>query len=185
MGKPHRRNFNDPGHAHELTFTCYRGFRFLTRDRSRRWLANAIAAARETWRFDLWAYVIMPEHVHMVVHPREAEYDISAIRKAIKAPVGSAAIAWLETNAPEWLPRVTRQRGGRTERIFWQSGGGYDRNIIEPDTLMSMIDYMHANPLRRGLVERAPEREWSSASFLLDGGESPIPVDRIPPEWVP
>ncbi|MBT6158266.1 MAG: hypothetical protein HOL01_05445 [Planctomycetaceae bacterium] len=185
MGTPHRKNFNDPGHAHELTFTCYRGFPFLARERTRRWLADAIDEARFEWHFDLWAYVVMPEHVHLVVHPRETEYDIAAIRKAIKAPVGSAAIDWLKTNAPEWLPRITRKRGGETERLFWQSGGGHDRNIIEPATLMRMIDYVHANPVRKGFVERASEWEWSSAAFLLTGGDSPIRVDRVPPGWVP
>jgi hypothetical protein len=48
-----------------------------------------------------------------------------------------------------------------------------------------MIDYIHANPVRRGLVELASDWEWSSAAFLQDGGDSPIPVDRVSPEWVP
>ena len=125
----------------------------------------------------------MPEHVHLLVHPRETEYDIARIRQAIKAPIGSAAIAWLTTNDPEWLPRITRKRGAGTERLCWQSGGGHDRNIIEPVTLMNMINYIHANPVRRGLVERASDWEWTSAAFLQIGGDSPIPVDRIPPEW--
>jgi hypothetical protein len=104
MGTQHRKHFNDAGHAHELTFSCYRGLAFLKRERTRRCLADAIQESRENWQFDLWAYVVMPEHVHLVVRPREAEYDIAAIRKAIKAPVGTAAIAWLETNAPNGCP---------------------------------------------------------------------------------
>jgi putative transposase len=62
-------------------------------------------------------------------------------------------VAFLETNAPRWLPRITRQRGGTRERLFWQSGGGYDRNIDEPRTLITMLDYVHLNPVRRELVE--------------------------------
>ena len=57
--------------------------------------------------------------------------------------------------------------------------------VILPVTLMNMIDYIHANPVRRGLVERASDWEWSSAAFLQIGGDSLIPVNRIPPEWVP
>ena len=38
--------------------------------------------------------------------------------------------------------------------LFWQSGGGFDRNVNEPRALMAMIDYIHLNPVRRGLVAR-------------------------------
>lgn len=54
---------------------------------------------------------------------------MAGMLKAIKSPVGRRAIAHLETHRPDWLPRLTRRRGGRVERLFWQSGGGYDRNI--------------------------------------------------------
>ena len=40
-------------------------------------------------------------------HP--AEYDVARIRKAIKAPVGSKAMAYIKEHAPEWLPRLTRR----------------------------------------------------------------------------
>ena len=53
MRKRHRANFNDSGHAHELTFSCYRGFPFLKAERTCRWLAEAIDVARESHRFDV------------------------------------------------------------------------------------------------------------------------------------
>jgi putative transposase len=139
-GRQHRRNYNDPGHAHELTFSCYQRYQFLKADRTCRWLADAIEDARRDWRFELWAYVFMPEHVHLILHPRESKYDIALIKKAIKAPVGSKAVKYIKENSPDWLPRITRRRGAKTERLFWQSGGGYDRNVIEPGTLMAAID---------------------------------------------
>jgi putative transposase len=181
----HRKNFNDAGHAHELTFSCYRGYQFLKAERTCEWLATAIEEARDSLAFDFWAFVFMPEHVHLLIRPREAIYDIADIRLAIKAPVGQQAMAYLQADAPEWLPRVTRQRGDKTERLFWQSGGGYDRNITEPSTLMHVIDYIHNNPVRRGLVEHAWEWKWSSAAFYLGMGDSPIRLDPIPWEWVP
>ena len=180
----HRRNFNEPGHAHELTFSCYHRFQFLQAERTCQWLAQAIDEARTELRFDLWAYVFMPEHAHLVVHPREHVYDIADIRKAIKSPVASRAIRFLEEEAPEWVPRITRRRGDDTERLFWQSGGGYDRNITEPKTLMQVIEYIHLNPVRRGLVERADQWKWSSAAWFLGTGTPPLIPDRIPTEWV-
>ena len=181
--RQHRRNYNDPGHAHELTFSCYHGFKFLASDRSCAWLIESIETARHELQFDAWAYVFMPEHVHLVVRPRNSEYDVAHIRKTIKAPVGRRAIKYLETNAPEWLPRITRRRGSKTERLFWQSGGGYDRNGTEGNTLMEMIDYIHLNPVRRGLVERPEQWKWSSAAWFLSAGKPPLIPDPIPPEW--
>ena len=161
----HRRNYNEPGHAHELTFSCYHRFPFLRSDRTCQWLADAINDAREALSFELWAYVFMPDHVHLIVFPRAPEYDIAEIRSAIKLPVARRAIAWLRRESPEWIEKLTRQRGARTETLFWQSGGGYDRNITSPQTLARMIDYLHLNPVRKGLVTSAVEWQWSSARW--------------------
>ncbi len=180
----HRRNYNEPRHAHELTFSCYNGYEFLKAERTCQWLAEALEEARVEWNFDLWAYVLMPEHAHLIVHPREAKYDIADIRKAIKSPVGSKGIKFIKEDAPHWLPRVTRKRGKKTERLFWQPGGGYDRNVIEPSTLLEMIDYIHMNPVRRELVAKPECWKWSSAAWYLNGGVVPIVLDPIPPEWL-
>jgi hypothetical protein len=55
MKKLHRRNFNLPGHAHELTFSCYRGFPFLKAERTSQWLVEAIEHARMEHHFAVWA----------------------------------------------------------------------------------------------------------------------------------
>lgn len=182
---PRRRNFNDVGHAHEFTFGCHRGYKFLTAERTCRWLADSIELARVKLDFALWAYVFMPEHVHLIVYPRRTSYDGAQIRKAIKEPVGREAVAYLAANSPGWLDRITRKRGDRTERLFWKSGGGYDRNVTEPGTLQAMIDYIHANPVRRGLVDRPEAWKWSSASWFEGSGVNDLRPDRVPPEWAP
>jgi REP element-mobilizing transposase RayT len=120
----------------------------------------------------------MPDHAHLIVWPRQKIYEISDIRKAIKAPVGAKGIAWLEEHAPEWLPRITRKRGSKTERLFWQSGGGHDRNVYKGRTLLDMIDYIHANPVRKGLVLRPRDWKWSSAAWFDDGTAIPLMVDH-------
>jgi len=184
MKRTHRRNINEPGDAHLLTFSCYHRFAFLRSERTCQWLADAISDARREWDFALWAYVFMPDHAHLMVWPRRRKYDIADIRKAIKAPVGEKAIAYLEEHAPHWLPRITRIRGDKVERLFWQSGGGHDRNVKEPRTLLNMIDYIHANPVRKGLVERPRDWKWSSAAWFDDHSEIPLAVDPIPKEWL-
>jgi putative transposase len=179
----HRKSYDEPGHVHVLTFTCYRRYSYLKPERTCRWFAQAIEQARRRWDFDLWAYVFMPEHAHLIVRPNQPTATVAAILKAIKQPVGRRAIFFLETHAAHWLPRLTRQRGGRVERVFWQSGGGYDRNILEPRTLQASIDYLHLNPIRRGLVDRASDWTWSSAGWLADAPRNDLRPDRIPPEW--
>jgi len=85
--------------------------------------------------------------------------------RALKEPVARKAIAYLKENAPEWLPRLTVREGKRIRRRFWQPGGGYDRNVTSIEALRAMIDYIHANPVRRGLATRAEDWEWSSARW--------------------
>ncbi len=178
-----RREINAPGHAHELTFSCFHRFRFLQAERTCPWLADAIEAARELHAFDLWAYVFMPEHVHLIVRPRRPGYQMRSILAGIKVPVARRAIRYLQDQKSPWLQRLTRQRGSRTERLFWQSGGGYDRNITCAKTLLQMIDYLHLNPVRHGLVASARDWKWSSAAWF-EGGSSPLPLDPIPWEWL-
>jgi putative transposase len=180
-----RRALNEPGHAHELTFACYRRHRFLSAERTCRWLAEAIERAKMKYDFALWAFVFMPEHVHLIIQPRRPVYSISAILQGIKQPVGQRAVAFLEANAPHWLPQITRRRGGCRERLFWQSGGGYDRNIEEPKTLGAMMDYVHLNPVRRGLVARAADYRWSSAGWYEGTPTVDLTPDPVPPDWAP
>ena len=78
---------------------------------------------------------------------------------------------------------ITRQRDKHVERLFWQYGGGYDRNITGGKTLLRMIDYLHNNPVRRGLIERAIDWKWSSAA-APEGGIGPIRLDPIPWDWL-
>ncbi len=60
-------------------------------------------------------------------------------------------------------------------RRFWQPGGGYDRNVIERHTVQEMIDYIQANPMRRGLVQRAIDWRWSRARWYA--GIRPVPIE--------
>ena len=178
-----RKSYNIAGHAHELTFSCFRRYPFLKAEHCCQWLAEAILAARERHDFALWGYVFMPDHVHLIIFPRGEQYEISRILEAIKRPVGVQAIRYLQATSSPWLNRLTRRRGQRTERLFWQSGGGYDRNITSPRTLLRMLDYLHENPVRKGLVTRAQDWLWSSIGHYA-GASSPLLVDVIPPEWL-
>jgi putative transposase len=170
-----RRRFDEPGHARSLVFSCYRRYQFLSRDRTRLWFLEELEATRREWSFDLWAYVLMPEHVHLLIYPRGPKPEVGKIAGRIKEAVARRAIAYLEVHAPQWLPRITVCEGGRVRRRIWQPGGGYDRNVVEPSTAHEMVDYMHANPVRRGLVAKAEQWEWSSARWYA--GIRPVRIE--------
>jgi putative transposase len=127
----------------------------------------------------------MPDHVHLILCPQESQYDIAVIQQAIKSPVATRAIKYLENYQPNWLMKITRTRGTKTERLFWQSGGGYDRNITGGKVLRQMIDYLHLNPVRKQLAERASDWRWSSAAWY-EGvtKDAPLKIGPIPDEWL-
>ena len=100
------RRINEPGHAYALTLSCFRRQPFLTKDRSRGWLIEGIARACEKRRFDLWAYVIMPEHVHLLVCPRERDYLVSLFLKSLKQSVSKKALSYIRQQAPDFLSRM-------------------------------------------------------------------------------
>lgn len=177
-----RRRSNLCGEPRELTFSCYRQYSFLGSDRTRGWFREAVEDARRRCSVQVWAYVVMPDHVHLLIAPvarPEAARGVtqaapetiladpvSPFLQAIKEPVARHALAYLRAHAPEWLTRVRVREGNRVRYRFWQPGGGYDRNVHDPSTLRSMIEYIHANPVRRGLVTTAEDWEWSSARWF-------------------
>ena len=178
-----RRSWNVAGHAHFLTYSCFQQYPLLTRDRTRRWVLDALEATRQKLAVALWAYVIMPEHVHLLILPRGEDYSIRRILTAIKWPVARWALDYLRQKNSPWIQKLTdRQPSGRSTARFWQRGGGYDRNVTKESTLYSAIQYIHENPVRRGLADSATEWYWSSAAWYMD--RSPVPLsidDTLPP----
>jgi putative transposase len=125
----------------------------------------------------------MPEHAHVLLFPRDDHYDVAQILKSIKQRVARKATNWLRQHAPEWIEhlRITWP-DGRTEFRFWEQGGGYDRNIFEPKVAWAAVDYLHHNPVRRGLVSCATDWPWSSARCYAGWVNVELLVDAKPPD---
>ena len=173
------RRYNDPGHAHALTFSCFHQRPFLSRRRSRQWMIEAISDSRTKHRFALWAYVLMPEHVHLLIWPTQPEYSISRILSSLKQPVAKRALLHVRQFAPSFLHQMEdRQPSGTVHHRFWQRGGGYDRNLTEPNTIWWEIEYIHANPVRRGLCLTPTDWAWSSAAEFATPGTGLLSIDR-------
>jgi putative transposase len=181
----------DNGEPHFLTFSCYQRMPLLSKDRSRLWFLEALERARSNHGFHLWAWVIMPEHVHVLLWPPISMISpdpdswrgrIRGILSSIKRPVGEKAIAYLREHSPDFLQRLTVVNSGRTYHRFWQAGSAYDENLSEPEALHAMADYVHNNPVKRGLVNRAEDWPWSSARAWMNRSDLPIRIDRTIPE---
>lgn len=176
------RRFDADRSPRELTFSTYRRHRFLLKERVRQWFAEALQSQRRKHPVDVWAYVLMPDHVHLLVAPRDEQVDIARFVGRIKEGVSRRAMAWLAENDPAWLDQLTLSDRARPTRHFWQPGGGYDRNVTNESTLGAMIDYIHANPVRAGLVEKPTDWEWSSARWYTGVKDVPIAIDATLPD---
>lgn len=172
-----RRVFDHPGHAHFLTYSCQGRLPLLDSDRVRPWVIEAMREVRSRLGVRIGAFVIMPEHVHVLVRCPEGVW-VSTALAGFKRPVSARAKAWLAEHEPGWVERLTVLRGDREVFRFWQAGGGFDRNVWKQRTLLEVAEYMHANPVRRGMVKRAMDWVWSSARFW-GGMEGVLEMDRI------
>lgn len=148
-------------------------------------MVEAARDALEKHEVTLWAWVIMPEHVHLLVRPRRSVYDVSMFLKSIKQPVANQALAFVRQHAPAFLAQMLDvQPNGKRSYRFWQRGGGYDTNLWTAKFIWEKVAYLHRNPVKRGLVRRAVDWEWSSAQdFAKVRGEPPLPVDRESIPW--
>ena len=122
QGKHRKRvkHYHEPGHCHELTFSCYRRMSLLTSDLWRRMLSVAIDRAAEKHGFGLAAWVYMPEHVHLVVHPVNQDATIEGLLRAIKRAFSSRIKQILEAQESPLLDKLTiDQRPDVTTFRFW------------------------------------------------------------------
>jgi putative transposase len=117
--------------------------------------------------FALLAWVLMPEHFHLLLIPRLPESPVDVILNMLKSGMSKRVLArWREEEPPAKV--------GSAER-FWQAGGGHDRNV--DGDAADAIGYIHLNPVRRGLVREPTEWPWSSARWYAGRREGSIPID--------
>src|SRR6185295_11145173 len=124
------QTFNVPGHVHFLTFSCYRRMPLLTNETWRTWLGESVGEACWQNDFALWAYVFMPEHVHLLVKPRGVVYDVSKFRKSLKQATSKRITNHLKKESSALLDRLrVQERPGKWCYRYWQEGPGHDKNI--------------------------------------------------------
>ena len=162
------RHYHEAGELHELTFSCYRRMPLLTNDAWRKLLCQSIDRAVERWAYRLIAFVLMPEHLHLLVLPTTKVVKVDRFLSGLKRPHSVRIKRLLEQNHSPLRERLpVQERPGKTSFRYWQEGPGYDRNLFTEKVVMAAIDDIHENPVRRGLSKQATDWKWSSARWYV------------------
>jgi len=165
-----------PGQARFLTFSCEGRLPLFEFPGAMHAFARSLTAARETGSFQLFAWVVMPEHVHLLIKPSLPAHPVPGVLRSIKEPVARSVLKAMREAESPWVRRVTRADG---RSRFWLEGGGFDRNVRDMNELGNEAEYIHYNPVRRKLVNKATDWEWSSARWYAQNRENTVPVDPI------
>jgi putative transposase len=160
-----------------LTFSCYQRLPLLTNDDWRSRLSKCIDTAGHETGIELVAFVYMPEHVHLLVYPLHNDSSISLYLARVKQPYSKLIKTILTESRAPLLKRLRiAERPDKTCFRYWQEGPGFDRNVYSPAAIDASLDYIHTNPVKRGLCRRAVDWKWSSARFYF--GDPPSQQHR-------
>jgi putative transposase len=140
------------GDLHFVTFSCFHRLGYLGNAGSRDLFEDALQKVGRSYRFDVVGHVVMPEHVHLLVSEPEREL-LSAALQGLKLSVSRRA-----RTKPFWLPRY------------------YDFNVLTEEKRLEKLNYIHWNPMKRGLVDRPEDWRWSSYRYYQTGEQGRVTI---------
>jgi putative transposase len=141
------------GCFHFVTFSCYRRLAYLGTAGARNLFERSLELMRKRYEFVVSGYVVMPEHVHLLV----SEPAKALLSKAIQALKLSVSVQSRE------LP-------------FWQARY-YDFNLHNEEKRVEKLRYMHRNPVKRGLVAKPEDWAWSSFRHYATEVEGVVEIE--------
>ena len=171
---PKLRHFDHLNTARFVTFSCYHRLQLLNAPPVITAFLDTLQLIRETHRIGLLGYVVMPEHVHLVLHPPDS-LKLGPLVGALKSKSGGRIVAQSLVMFPE---ECRIRKNGVTRRVFWQARC-YDHNCRSRETVVEKINYCHNNPVVRGLVREPGEWRWSSFNWYAGRDDVPITMDRL------
>jgi putative transposase len=147
------------GNFHFVTFSCYRRQHLLESRKGYSISEQELESVRQDHGFVVAGYVVMPEHVHLLVSEL-CTGQLSAVLRVLKQ-------------------QVSRKLKRPEDIRFWQRRY-YDFNVWSQDKTIEKLKYMHRNPVRRGLVANPQDWPWSSFRHYLTGGIGTVEIES---EW--
>lgn len=134
------------GQAHFITCSCYQRQPLFAQMRMQDAFLHALEDTRGHFAIQVFGYVVMPEHVHMLLS--EPSYGaLGRVMQRLKTRVSLEA-----------RRRGHREAGGMP---FWQSRY-FDHNVRNHAGFVTQLRYIHRNPVRRGLCNAPEGWPWSS-----------------------
>jgi putative transposase len=156
MRNPLRR-FYGRGDLHFITFSCYRRRPFLGTTRARQCFVKILNQVRVRHCFQLIGYVVMPEHVHLLIS-EPAKSNPSKVLQVLKQKVSRALRRRPRKSPAAQLPLPFAP--ARCEApAFWQRRF-YDFNVWSGKKVKEKLEYMHRNPVQRKLVLHPKDWPW-------------------------
>jgi putative transposase len=150
------KRFHQSHQLHFLTFSCYRRRPNFADARARNVFEASLEQVRRQYGMLVYGYVVMPEHVHMLVD--EPEHGTLARTMQSLKQSASRTLA-LRAEDPFWLPRY------------------YDFNVWGEHKFVEKLRYIHRNPVERGLVAKPEDWQWSSFRHYLSGEPGVVEIE--------
>ena len=178
------RRHDEFGHIHFATFSCFRRLQFFRHGVVRDAFVGVMKHVRDRLRIRWIGYVVMPEHVHVLVLPQARGSDrvvpsstLLHDLKGLSGKDGKAALrsVWQERRSLGTRP-LDAWALAAGPKPFWKPRA-YDFNVLDESKLLEKLDYIHGNAVRRGLVERPDQWRWSSCCFYELGDDSMIDME--------
>jgi REP-associated tyrosine transposase len=128
-------------------------------------LRDAVAATRKTYRFEIAAFVVLPDHLHAIwtLPPSDSDFSIRW------RPIKSRFAKTLPKDERRSAVRIARNERGIWQHRFWE------HLIRDEADYARHVEYCWINPLKHGLVARV--RDWPHSSFHRDVRAGLVPID--------
>jgi putative transposase len=151
------KRYQQAHQLHYITFTCFHRAPCLQTAASRDVFVHTFERVRRWYDFYLVGYVVMPEHVHLLIS--EPERRTLALALQMLKQVVSRKLRRVASDGPFWQARY------------------YDFNVWSERKRVEKLRYIHENPVKRGLVERAEDWKWSSFRHYATGEENVVEIE--------
>jgi putative transposase len=141
-------------------------------------LLDSLNFYRYRCSFKLLGYVIMPDHIHLLIWPHGDETVSDIMRDFKHFTSGRIARQAEAEGQTEWLEAFAQagEQTNRAERKVWQDSF-WEQAIYSDQFVRQKLDYMHRNPMRAGLVQDPAEYAYSSYRYYVQGDRTLIEMD--------
>jgi putative transposase len=170
-------HYDHDNRARFITFCTYKKLPLLTNNKFRKIIIQSICEARKAYYFKLLSYVIMPEHIHMVIIPA-VDVKVGSLIGDIKKASSKSIHRLLKDSGSDLVKKLTGRRDGKNKFAFWQRRC-YDHNCRTEESVWEKVNYCHYNPVKRGLVKSPGDWRWSSYRWYEGGKDVMLDLDEV------